>query len=166
MEPYLGEIRIMAFDFNPHNWALCNGQLMSIQQYVALYSLLGTIYGGNGVSTFALPDLRGRIPLHNSYDYVLGQSGGEVSHTLSAAEMPAHNHTWRGSTAVATTGAPAGAVVGAKGRFGRDLLGAANTTLAPASVGSAGGNLAHDNMQPYLTLNFVIALSGVYPPRS
>ncbi|NVD70704.1 phage tail protein [Duganella sp. BJB1802] len=167
MDPYLGEIRIMAFNFVPRGWARCDGQILSIQQNQALFSLLGTNYGGDGIRTFALPDLRGRIPLHaNGASYWLGQAGGEDAHTLTNAEMPAHSHALQGSGAPAVTGAPANAVLGTKGRLGRDLMGPANSTLAPAALSVAGGNQPHENMQPYLPLTFAIALTGIFPPRN
>lgn len=167
MDPYLGEIRIMAFNFVPNGWARCDGQILAIQQNTALFSLLGTNYGGDGIRTFALPDLRGRIPLHaTGVAYSLGQTGGEDTHTLTSAEMPAHSHALLGSGAVAVTGAPANAVLGTKGRLGRDLMGPANSTLAPTSLNLAGSNQPHENMQPYLPLTFAIALTGVFPPRN
>ncbi|MQA22531.1 phage tail protein [Rugamonas rivuli] len=166
MDPFLGEIRMMPFHFTPRGWARCDGQLMSIQQNAALFSLLGTYYGGDGIRTFALPDMRGRTPLHYNDSYWLGSSGGEETHALSSAEMPAHSHTLQGSTAPAVTGTPANAVLGAKGRFGRDLMGPVNSSMAPASVAIAGGGQPHQNMQPYLVVPFMIAINGIYPPRS
>lgn len=169
MDPYLGEIRMCAFDYAPYGWALCDGQILSIAQNTALYSLLGTTYGGDGMRTFALPDLRGRSPLHPmSPSYVLGQRGGEETHALTSAEMPAHSHRVLGRNAVADTGAPGGAALGSKGRFGRDLMGPVTntTTLHPAAVSNAGSGYPHENMAPYLALNFVIALTGIFPNRN
>lgn len=167
--PYMGEIKLVAFNYPPKGWAFCNGQQLPINQNQALFSLLGTTYGGNGQTTFALPDLRGRVPAHAGWsgEITLGQAGGQVAHTLSQAELPAHLHGMVASVAVANSGDPAGALLARKGRLGRDMFhGAPNTTMAPATVGGTGGSQAHQNMQPYLVLNFVIALQGVFPSRS
>lgn len=166
-EPFLSEIRIVSFGFAPRGWALCNGQLLPINQNQALFSLLGTTFGGDGRVTFALPDYRGRTPVHAGGGYVLGQRGGEAAHTLTSAEMPAHNHT-AVSRDFATATAPVSNVLGAKaGRFGTNVYTPASnlTPLHPGSVDSAGGSQAHNNMQPFLTLSFVIALQGIYPSR-
>lgn len=164
-EHYLGEIRIVSFNFAPKGWAMCNGQLMPINQNQALFALLGTQFGGNGQTTFALPDLRGRMPIHAGAGYIVGQSGGELAHTLTQAELPQHAHGLKASTALATGTSPAAALPGKKGRLGRDLFAApGNTTgLSEASVTPTGGSQAHHNMQPYLGLNFAIALTGIFP---
>ena len=161
-ETYLSEIRLMAFNFAPRGWALCNGQLMPINQNQALFALLGTRYGGNGQTTFALPDLRGRVPIHMGAGFVLGQVAGAESHTLSLQEMPAHAHGLR-----ATSAAPGG-VTTPTDRYlggGNNVYrpGAPTTTLHPSTVGSVGGGQPHLNLQPYLTLSFCIALQGVFP---
>lgn len=162
---YLGEIRMISFNFPPKGWAMCNGQLLPINQNQALFSLLGTRYGGNGVTTFALPDLRGRMPVHMGGSFSLGQSGGEEAHTLTVAEMPQHMHAPKANTGLATSTNPANALIGKQGRSGRALFGApANlTSLHPASVTTAGASQPHENMQPFLGLNFAIALQGVFP---
>ncbi|MHA4868769.1 phage tail protein [Duganella sp. PWIR1] len=174
-EPFMGEIRILSFGFAPKGWARCDGLLLPINQNQALFSLLGTSYGGDGRVNFALPDLRGRTPFSMGYDgtssdtepLTLGQRGGEEAHTLSQQEMPQHTHALNGRSSLANTGTPTGNLLGAKGRFGRDMLGAAGgDTLAPATVTNIGGSQPHLNMQPFLTLHFVIALTGIFPSRN
>ena len=160
-EPFLSEIRIISFNFAPKGWALCNGQLLPINQNQALFSLLGTTYGGDGRVNFALPNLQGRVPIHLGQGQTLGQSGGEQAHTLSLAELPAHTH---GVWATANTGDtvnPTNAVLAAASNVYRtaDSL----TALSPASVTTVGGSQPHENQQPYLTLNFCIALQGIFP---
>jgi microcystin-dependent protein len=166
-EPFLGEIKMTSFAFAPRGWALCNGQLLPINQNQALFSLLGTQYGGNGQTTFALPDLRGRAPVHRG-TVIQGESAGAESVTLNAAQLPAHAHTLFGSANQATASAPAAAnVLAQKPRGGANLYGpTSNTTLAPVSLQAApGGGGPHDNMQPFLTISFVIALQGIFPSR-
>jgi microcystin-dependent protein len=168
-EPFLGEIRLSSFAFAPKGWALCNGQLLSINQNQAIFSLLGTTYGGNGITNFALPDLRGRSPAHAGDDLVLGEVIGTETHTLTANELPAHAHTFQGSGDLANNSSPVGAVLATKGRGGRDIYAPAGTTpvtpLEAHSLGSAGGSQPHENMQPFTTLNFIIALQGIFPSR-
>lgn len=170
MEPFIGEIRISSIPYAPKGWAFCYGQLLSINQNQALFSLMGTTYGGDGRTTFALPDLRGRCPIHFGAggNYSLGQVGGEFEHRLSTAELPSHNHGLAASSALATSGAPAGALPGKKGRLGRDLFAAPNNLVAlnDQALSQVGTGQAHTNMQPYLALNFIIALQGVFPPRN
>jgi microcystin-dependent protein len=162
MEPFIGEIRLAGFGFAPTGWALCNGQTLSINSNQALYSLLGTTYGGNGITNFLLPDLRGRLPVHRSTDIVIGQSAGEATHVLRVAEMPSHTHVPR-AAASATVASPAGAAVapGPVPTFSTTP----DSTMAAASIAQVGGNAAHENMSPYLTLNFIIALTGIFPSR-
>ena len=163
-EPFLSEIRIMSFEFAPKGWALCNGQLLPINQNQGLFSLLGTTFGGDGRVNFALPDLRGRTPIHVGSGHTLGERGGEQAHTLSIAELPTHTHVFNASTNSATTGTgPGGNFLGqSSGVF---LYGAASnlTAMAPASIANVGGSQAHLNMQPFLVLNFCIALQGIFP---
>ncbi|MFF1879441.1 phage tail protein [Leifsonia sp. NPDC058230] len=162
-EPYLGEIRLLSFGFAPKGWALCNGQLLPISQNAAIFSLIGTFYGGNGVTEFALPDLRGRIPLGVGNGHNVGESGGEPAHALTLQEMPLHTHL--ASPALVATGrAPAGSFFAAPGKvtFGASPAVAMN----PATVSSVGGNQPHPNMPPYMTLSFAIALQGVFPSRT
>jgi microcystin-dependent protein len=172
-QPYIGEIRPFGFDFAPRGWAICQGQVMSIAQNQALFAILGTTYGGNGVQTFALPDLRGRTPIHwgnnAGNSYVLGQSSGVESVTLLASQLPSHTHSVMASADLSAAVSPAGNVMGAKPRGGADVYAAGTnpTALSAASVGpltATGG--AHENMQPSLTLNFCIALNGIFPSRN
>ncbi|HRQ64618.1 MAG TPA: tail fiber protein [Xanthomonadaceae bacterium] len=161
-EPFLSEIRLMSFVFAPKGWALCNGQTLPINQNQALFSLLGTTYGGNGQTNFALPDLRGRTPIHVGSGHSLGQSGGEQAHTLSVAELPTHVHAVNASSAASGgSAAPTGRYLGG----GNNVYHApaSLTAMNPASVGNAGGSQAHLNMQPFLTINFCIALQGIFP---
>lgn len=160
-EPFLSEIRIMSFVFAPKGWALCNGQLLPINQNQALFSLLGTTFGGDGRVNFALPDLRGRTPIHVGSGHTLGERGGEQAHTLSIAELPTHTHvlnaTSNAGTALTTTGN-----LLAKANLPA-YRGADNLVAMAPSVGNVGGSQAHLNMQPFLTLNFCIALQGIFP---
>lgn len=166
-EPFLAEIRIVSFNFAPRGWAFCNGQLLPINQNQALFSLLGTTYGGDGRVTFALPDLRGRAPIHDDGNqFVLGQRGGEENHTLTEAEMPTHGHM-AGTSNQATDMNPASRVLSSKPRRGVNVYaGASNLVQLKEDTSSlVGGGAAHLNMQPYLALNFVIALQGIFPSR-
>jgi microcystin-dependent protein len=161
-EPFLSEIRIMSFSFAPKGWALCNGQLMPINQNQALFSLLGTTYGGDGRVNFGLPNLQARTPIHVGNGHTLGERGGEDAHTLSLQEMPAHTHL------VAASSAPSGGNNSPAGRFlgGAADAYAAPSNLTPLRVGTitnTGGSQAHTNDQPYLVLSFCIALQGIFP---
>jgi len=160
-EPYLSEIRIMSFNFAPKGWALCNGQLLPINQNQALFSLLGTTYGGDGRVNFALPNLQGRVPIHMGNGHTLGESAGEQAHTLSIAEVPTHTHGAWATANVGDTLNPTNNVLAAASNVYRtaDSL----TALNPASVTTVGGSQPHENQQPYLTLNFCIALQGIFP---
>ncbi|MGZ5431564.1 MAG: phage tail protein [Thermoanaerobaculia bacterium] len=161
-EPFLSEIRIMSFEFAPKGWALCNGQLLPINQNQALFSLLGTTFGGDGRVNFALPDLRGRTPIHVGSGHTLGERGGEQAHTLSIAELPEHVHVLNGSSNAGNTQDGAGNVLGVVA--GRLYTDPANlTTLTAATITNTGGSQAHLNMQPFLTLSFCIALQGIFP---
>ncbi len=164
-EPFIAEIRMVAFDFAPRGWALCNGQLLPINQNQALFSILGTTYGGNGQTTFALPDLRGRSPVHSGAQIVLGERSGEENHTLINAEMPAHTHPVKGDAASASVSTPTGNVWAASGNNPFSSS-APDTAMNPASVTAAGGSQPHSNLQPYLVVNFVIALQGIFPSRN
>ena len=163
-EPFLSEIRMASFNFPPKGWALCNGQLLLINQNQALFSLLGTTYGGNGQTTFALPDLQGRTPIHMGNGHTLGERAGEQMHTLITAEMPAHNHGMQASTNVATSTDPTGRFPAqtAASLYANGVTGV-NTALNAGNITTAGGSQAHENRQPYLALNFCIALQGIFP---
>ena len=166
MEPFLSEIRIFGFNYAPRGWAMCNGQTLPINQNQALFSLLGTRYGGNGQTTFALPDLRGRIPMHMSGSHDLGEVGGEQAHTLTQSELPAHIHLVSASQTTATEVLPAGNVLANSAP--NNLYGAVQNLAAtsPSTISSVGGSQAHTNMQPYLTLTFCIALQGLFPTQN
>ncbi|MEP6919711.1 MAG: tail fiber protein [bacterium] len=163
-EPFLAEMRIMSFGYAPRGWAMCNGQLLPINQNQALFSLLGTTYGGNGQTTFALPDLRGQTPIHFGSGHTLGEKGGEQAHTLTINELPTHTHIAQGSNNNGDNVIPTGNVFGVvAGLFGppKNL-----TNLQPASITNVGGSQAHLNMQPFLALNFCIALQGIFPSQN
>jgi microcystin-dependent protein len=175
-DPFVAEIRIFPFNFPPTGWAFCDGQLLPLSQNTALFSLLGTTYGGNGKSNFALPDLQGRSPMHPGQGpglslHDLGETGGSEAVTLLTSEMPAHAHTvgraldalGNSLTPVASLWAQAGSVRAAVNSYN---AGPPTGAMKPDVVQPAGGSLPHNNMQPYLTLNFCIALQGVFPPRT
>lgn len=163
-EPFLSEIRIMSFVFAPKGWALCNGQLMPINQNQALFSLLGTTFGGDGRVNFALPDLRGRTPIHVGSGHTLGERGGEQAHTLSIAELPTHTHIANGSGATATDELPDGGIWATNSSFNAYLTNPSNlVAMNPAAISNTGGSQAHLNMQPFLTISFCIALQGIFP---
>ena len=160
-EPFLSEIKLVSFNFAPKGWAQANGQLLPINQNQALFALLGTTYGGDGRVNFALPDLRGRVALSMGSGFSLGQKGGQATHTVTALEMPQHTHAMSGTTAGGDTAAPAGNLL-AEFNNGYAAPGA-TTNLAPSSVTYTGGGQPHQNMMPFLTLCFVIALQGIFP---
>lgn len=164
--PFLGEVRIAAFNFAPRGWALCNGQLLPINQNQALFSLLGTMYGGNGQTNFALPDLRGRVPVHVGSAFTQGQSGGQEAHTVTSAEMPTHVHSLNGTSSTGTQAIPAGNLLAATPSQMYHAFDGAAVAMAPAAIGNVGGTQPHINMQPFLTLSFCIALQGVFPSRN
>lgn len=164
-EPFLSEIRIMSFGFPPKGWALCDGQLLPINQNQGLFSLLGTTYGGDGRVNFALPDLRSRVPIHMGSGHTLGEKGGEQAHTLTIGEIPTHTHVAHGSSTAAETNTPDNTT----------YLGFQNITYTPAQnlvamgpteIGNVGGSQAHLNMQPFLVLSFCIALQGIFPSQT
>ena len=166
--PFLGELRIFAYVKSVQGWAACNGQQLPINQNQALFSLLGTMYGGNGQTTFALPDLRGRTPLHVGSGFIQGQASGQEFHTLTQSEMPAHTHFFMANSANADTDIVG--ATGAKGSLGSFNNGYRQPTnlvaLQATSVGNVGGSQAHENRQPFLTLQYMIALIGVFPSRN
>ncbi len=161
-EPFLSEIRIMSFVFPPKGWALCNGQLLPINQNQALFSLLGTTFGGDGRVNFALPDLRGRTPIHVGSSHTLGERGGEQAHTLSISELPTHTHVLNATTATGNTPLPTNNIL-ADSPSQLYSSPASLLALTAGSVLNTGGSQAHLNMQPFLTLSFCIALQGIFP---
>jgi len=166
-EPFLGEIKLVSFNFAPKGWALCNGQFLPINQNQALFALLGTTYGGNGQTTFALPNVRGRVPIHVGNGHVLGEAAGSTAVTINIQQLPTHLHFVQSSTATANLDTPASNTLFG-GSAPNDLYnGPANLSpLIASTVGSVGGSQPHNNMMPYLTLNFIIALQGIFPSRN
>lgn len=163
--PYVGEVRIFAGNFPPDGWAFCDGQLLAISSYEELYALIGTTYGGDGVSTFGLPDLRGRLPLHNSAQFVLGSAGGSETVTLATGQLPVHQHP---PSAVSGSGGSASPKSARWAATSASVYGAgsANATLNGVAVSPAGGGQPHENLSPFLVLSFIIALAGVFPSAS
>ncbi len=167
MEPFIGQLMCVGFNFAPKGWALCNGALLPISSNTALFSLLGTTYGGDGVTTFALPDLRGRMPLGfgqapGLQNYVQGQKAGTETVTLTVGEIPAHSHTARCFSGDPSDTTPVNGVPAAGGSYSLT----ADSNMAAAMIQPAGGNQPHPNMQPYLVVNWIIALQGIFPSRS
>ena len=168
-DPFLGEIKMVGFNFAPTNWAACNGQLLSIAQNTALFSLLGTTYGGDGSTTFALPNLTGRIPMHVSSSHVQGESAGAETVQLLVSEIPSHSHRVTCSSQSSNQRSPSGGIP-AQEATGVTAVYAtsdkANAQMAPETIASSGSGQPHNNLQPYLVVNFVIALAGIFPSRS
>jgi microcystin-dependent protein len=163
-DPFISEIRIMSFGYAPRDWAQCTGQLLLIAQNQALFSLLGTTFGGDGRVNFALPDLRARTPIHVGAGHTLGERGGEQAHTLSIAELPQHIHTAQATSATGDTPiAPGNLLADSPSQLYAAGSSPGQTALSPTSVTTVGGSQAHLNMQPFLTLNFCIALNGIFP---
>jgi microcystin-dependent protein len=162
--PFLSEIRIFAFEYNPQGWAKCNGQFLPINQNQALFSLLGTTYGGNGQTTFALPNLQGRVPIHADSGHTLGESAGTQAVTLTISQLPTHTHAAMAQPAVGTQLPAVGAFLSQASNVYRtpDNL----VPLHPETIANVGGSQAHTNMQPYLVLNFCISLQGIFPSRT
>jgi len=172
MDPLLASIIIFAGNFAPRGWALCQGQILSISQNTALFSLLGTTYGGDGRTTFALPDLRGRVPIQNGQgpglsNYELGQSGGTETTTLLLTNLPQHNHPLNAVSDAGTTSEPAGAYLSNTGALDKEYNASGTlVTMSAGAIGQVGGSVPFNNVQPYLTLNFIIALQGIFPSRN
>ena len=162
-EPFLSEIRLMSFNFAPKGWALCNGQLLPINQNQALFSLLGTTFGGDGRVNFQLPQLQGTVPMHAGNGYVLGERGGQETHTIVQQEFPQHNHFLNVVNSNANALPPGNYLAAAQGLY---QPAPANTNLAPSSITNIGGNQPHENRQPYLAVTFAIALQGIFPSQN
>ena len=177
-DPFLGEIRMFGGNFAPTGWALCNGQLMAISQNAALFAILGTTFGGNGVQTFGLPNMQGRVPIHwgnglGLSAYVIGESGGAENISLTAQNLPSHNHMVNVNNGAATATTPAGAALATatppRGQTAPLIYAAApdgSSQLNPQSIAMSGGNLPHANIQPFLCVTFIIALNGIFPSRN
>ena len=163
-EPFLSEIKLVSFNFPPKGWALCNGQLLPINQNQALFALLGTTYGGNGQTNFALPNLRGRTPIHMGNGHTLGEAAGSTSVTINIQQLPTHIHALLANNGNATQANPANAFFAAANNLYQTPQNL--TTINPATVSSVGGSQPHNNMMPYLVLNFIIALQGIFPSRN
>jgi len=176
--PYLGELRIFPFNFAPRGWAFCNGQTLSIQQNTALFAIIGTFYGGNGVTTFMLPNLQSSVPVSTGPGYVIGQVAGETNHTLTLNEMASHIHIANGVAALANIGPPSGNTnlaepvahepnnISVNVNAYCDGVGGSLNAMGPNTIANAGNNLPHNNMSPYLVLNVCIALIGIFPTRN
>ena len=163
-EPFLSEIKIVSFNFPPKGWALCNGQFLPINQNQALFALLGTTYGGNGQTTFALPNLRGRVPIHEGSGFTLGEAAGSTAVTLNIQQLPTHTHLMNATTNETTQSpVPTNSLLSPGNNQYSSTV---NTTLSPASISSVGGSQPHNNMMPYLVLNFIIALQGIFPSQN
>ncbi len=170
-QPYVGEIRMVGFNFPPNGWAICNGALLSIAEFTTLFDLIGTTYGGDGVNTFALPDLQGRVPVHQgrsagTSNRVIGQRGGVETVTLTANQMPSHTHTLSASTTIATPAAFRSAVLGSSTTATFYGSGADPTTMAAGAITALGDGQPHNNIAPSLTINFVISLFGIFPSQN
>jgi microcystin-dependent protein len=165
-EPFLSEIKIMSFGFAPKGWALCDGQLLPINQNQALFSLLGTTYGGDGRVNFGLPNLQGCVPIHMGSGHTLGEKAGELSHTLSISELPTHIHTANAAAVDGTVATPAANYLGQSAKQPYHMPDNNLGALNPASLANVGGSQAHLNMQPFLVLNFSIALQGIFPTQN
>ena len=165
-EMYLGELRCFPYNFAPKGWAMCNGQILPINVNTALFSLLGTTYGGDGRVNFGLPNLQGRTPMHVGNGHTLGERGGEQAHTLSLSEIPIHTHVLQGTSATGTQLIPAGNLLAVNNLPAYHAVDANVTAMAANTVSNVGGSQAHLNMQPFLTLNFSIALQGIFPSQT
>src|SRR4051812_30687984 len=162
-QPYVGEIRMFAGNFAPAGWMFCEGQLLPISEYETLFNLIGTTYGGDGQSTFALPDLRGRIPIHQGNGFTLAENGGVETVTLTVAQIPSHTHALLASSSVAQQTNPTANLVGQSTQAKLYIDDVPNVNLAPVVISSVGGSQPHSNLQPYLCINYIISLFGLYP---
>lgn len=164
--PFLGQVSVFAFGFPPKGWALANGQTLAINQNQALFALLGTMYGGDGTRTFQLPNLQTNVPIHQGNGFVIGQSGGTISATLTTAQLPTHTHAAICSTNAGTVASPSGALWASDDNGNLPYSSGGGATMAPTAVTNTGEGLPHENRAPYLVVNFCIALSGIFPSRS
>ena len=162
-QPYVGEIRMFAGNFAPAGWMFCEGQLLPISENETLFQLIGTTYGGDGESTFALPDLRGRIPIHQGNGFILAETGGAEETTLTVSQIPAHSHPFLASTAIATQSVPTNNVVAQSSAADLYIEDNPDTNLSPVAIGPVGGSQPHTNFQPYLCVDFIISLFGIFP---
>lgn len=165
-QPYVGEIRMFAGNFAPAGWMFCEGQLLPISEYETLFNLIGTTFGGDGQSTFALPDMRGRIPIHQGSGFILAETGGAEEITLSVSQIPAHTHPLVASTNVSQDTNPAGKVLGQSGSALLYIQDTADNGMSPQAISSRGGSQPHTNMQPYLCVDFIISLFGIFPSQT
>jgi microcystin-dependent protein len=165
-QPYVGEIRMFAGNFAPAGWMFCEGQLLPISEYETLFNLIGTTYGGDGQSTFALPDLRGRIPLHFGNGFTLAETGGVETVTLTVSQIPAHSHAFLGTSSNATDANAINNVVAQAGTFFPYINVNPNVAMAPQSIAATGGSQPHDNFQPYLCVDFILSLFGIFPSQT
>jgi len=165
-QPYVGEIRMFAGNFAIAGWMFCEGQLLPISEFETLFNLIGTTYGGDGQSTFALPDLRGRLPIHFGNGFILAETGGAEEITLTVSQIPAHSHAFLGTSSAATQPNPAGNVVAQSLTVSFYNSAAPNAAMAPGAISSVGGSQPHSNFQPYLCVNFIISLFGIFPSQT
>jgi microcystin-dependent protein len=162
-DPYVGEIRMFAGNYAPAGWQFCDGSLLPISEYETLFQLIGTTYGGDGQNTYAVPDMRGRIPVHFGNTHVLGEMAGTEQVTLGQTQIPAHNHTMMANNSVANTPNPGNNLLGLSTQVNMFFSDPANGTMAPGTISNDGGNQPHDNVMPYLCVNFIISLFGIFP---
>ena len=165
-QPYVGEIRMFAGNFAPAGWMFCEGALLPISEFETLFNLIGTTYGGDGQSTFALPDLRGRIPIHQGNGFILAETGGVEEVTLTVNQIPAHSHPFLGSSDIANSPNPGSNLVARSGQVNIFLNSNPAAAMSPQFLGSVGGSQPHTNFQPYLCVDFIISLFGIFPPPS
>lgn len=165
-QPYVGEVRMFAGNFAPAGWMFCEGQLLPISENETLFQLIGTTYGGDGQSTFALPDLRGRIPMHQGNGFILAETGGQEEVTLTVSQLPSHSHGLTATNTPGTQSSPAGNRLAQSRNIAPYINEAPNSSFGAAAVGRVGGSQSHTNMQPYLCVNFIISLFGIFPSPS
>jgi microcystin-dependent protein len=165
-QPYVGEIRMFAGNFAPAGWMFCEGQLLPISEYETLFNLIGTTYGGDGQSTFALPDLRGRVPIHFGNGFTLAETGGVETVTLTVSQIPAHSHPLLASSSPGTSNTPVGNLTAESASINTYIQDVTNSNMSPSAVSSVGGSQPHNNFQPYLCVDFIISLFGIFPSQT